>query len=40
VQPLDVGIVILVSLSIALAATLPAARWAAALQPVEAIRHE
>lgn len=40
VQALDVGIVVLVSLSIALLATLPTSRWAARLQPVEAIRHE
>jgi lipoprotein-releasing system permease protein len=40
VQPLDLGIVVLVSLAITLSATLPASRWAARLQPVEAIRHE
>lgn len=39
-EPLDVAVVILVSLGIALAATLPASRWASRLQPVEAIRHE
>lgn len=40
VQAFDVGVVILVSLTIALTATFPAARWAARLEPVEAIRHE
>ena len=36
----DVLVVVLVSLGIALAATVPASRRAARLQPVEAIRHE
>ncbi len=37
---LDVLAVVVVSLGIALAATIPASRFAARLQPVEAIRHE
>ncbi len=37
---LDVGAVVLVSLAITLAATIPATRFASRLEPVEAIRHE
>jgi len=40
VELLDVLVVIAVSLTIALVATTPAARWAARLQPVDAIRAE
>jgi lipoprotein-releasing system permease protein len=40
VEPLDVVAVVGVSLAIALAATIPAARFASRLEPVEAIRHE
>lgn len=40
IRPLDVLVVVLVSLGIALAATIPASRAAAKLQPVDAIRHE
>jgi lipoprotein-releasing system permease protein len=40
VEPLDIGIVVLVASTIALLATLPTSRWAARLEPVEAIRHE
>ena len=40
VRPLDVLVVIAVSFTIALAATIPASRWASKLEPVEAIRHE
>jgi lipoprotein-releasing system permease protein len=40
IQALDIGVVVLISFGIALAATWPASRWAAALQPVDAIRHE
>ncbi|MFN0180134.1 MAG: ABC transporter permease [Gemmatimonadales bacterium] len=40
IRPLDVLVVIVVSLMIGLLATLPASRWAARLQPVDAIRHE
>lgn len=40
VEVLDVLVVIAVSLSIALLATTPASRWAARLQPVDAIRSE
>jgi lipoprotein-releasing system permease protein len=39
-QPLDLLVVIGTSLTIALGATLPTSRWAAQLQPVDAIRHE
>jgi lipoprotein-releasing system permease protein len=40
VEPLDIGIVVLVASTIALHATLPTSRWAAGLEPVEAIRHD
>ncbi len=40
IRPLDVLAVIGVSLAIALAATIPASRWASTLEPVEAIRNE
>jgi lipoprotein-releasing system permease protein len=40
VQVADVAIVIAVSFAIAIAATIPASRWASRLHPVEAIRHE
>jgi lipoprotein-releasing system permease protein len=36
----DLAVVVAISLGIALAATVPASRWAARLQPVDAIRHE
>lgn len=39
-EPLDVLAVVLVSLGITLAATMPATRFASRLEPVEAIRHE
>ena len=39
-EPLDVALVVLVSLAITLAATIPATRSASRLEPVEAIRHE
>ena len=40
VEAVDVGLVILVSLTIALTATIPASRFASRLEPVDAIRHE
>lgn len=40
IQILDVVAVVAISLLIALLATVPASRWAARLQPVDAIRHE
>jgi lipoprotein-releasing system permease protein len=40
VEPLDVAIVVVVSLGLAVAATIYPARSAAGLTPVEAIRHE
>ncbi|MDX2059781.1 MAG: ABC transporter permease [Gemmatimonadales bacterium] len=40
IEPLDVAVVVSVSLAIALAATIPASRAASRLQPVDAIRHE
>lgn len=40
IEPFDVIAIMIVSLAIALAATIPASRFASRLQPVEAIRHE
>ncbi len=40
IQLLDVAAVVTVSMTIAIMATIPASRWAARLQPIDAIRHE